>query len=329
MTHITTTPTAVRLADVQPPAGWVASWERKKRGNVAVHWAVEFIAEAFGVFLYTYAGTGSTAAFVLGNLAQQTNLGSLFQVGMAYAIGVVLALTLCSRVSEGHFSSGITLVMVALRKCTPARGLRLIIAQILGAYIACMLIYVQYKDLIEPIEAALKASGNYDAIQFTPNGPAGVFALYTPAHANLGHVFLNEFVTDFVLGVAIFGSLDPTNTLIPPAMAPWTIAFTYAFVIWGYAPAALAANSARDVGGRLAALTIWGKAASGGRYAAIAALTNIPATTLAVFFYQLLLGDSSRLLPAAHQEHLALTRAHSSEESEMTHSVESLNDKQV
>lgn len=67
-----------------------------------------------------------------------------------------------------------------------------------------------------------------------------------------------------------------------------------AFVIWGYAPAALAANSARDVGGRLAALTIWGKAASGGRYAAIAALTNIPATTLAVFFYQLLLGDSSR-----------------------------------
>lgn len=65
-------------------------------------------------------------------------------------------------------------------------------------------------------------------------------------------------------------------------------------MIWGYAPAALAANSARDVGGRLAALTIWGKVASGGSYAAIAALTNIPATTLAIFFYQLLLGDSGR-----------------------------------
>lgn len=43
---------------------------------------------------------------------------------MAYAIGVVLALTLCARVSEGHFSSGITLVLVAMRKCTPIRGLR-------------------------------------------------------------------------------------------------------------------------------------------------------------------------------------------------------------
>ena len=48
------------------------------------------------------------------------------------------------------------------------------------------------------------------------------------------------------------------------------------------------------MGGRLAALTIWGKAASGGRYAAIAALTNIPATLIAIFFYQLLLGDTSR-----------------------------------
>ena len=43
---------------------------------------------------------------------------------MAYAVGVVLALTLCARVSEGHFSSGITFVLVLLGKCTPARGLR-------------------------------------------------------------------------------------------------------------------------------------------------------------------------------------------------------------
>jgi len=38
----------------------------------------------------------------------------------------------------------------------------------------------------------------------------------------------------------------------------------------------VAANSARDVGGRLAAMSIWGMEASGGKYAALAALTNIP-----------------------------------------------------
>jgi hypothetical protein len=67
-----------------------------------------------------------------------------------------------------------------------------------------------------------------------------------------------------------------------------------ATVIWGYAPIGLAANSARDVSGRLAAITIWGTQASGGTYAALAALTNIPATVIAAAFYEFFLSDSSR-----------------------------------
>jgi len=56
----------------------------------------------------------------------------------------------------------------------------------------------------------------------------------------------------------------------------------------------VAANTARDVGGRLAAIAIWGTRASGGRYAALAALTNIPATFCAYAFYEFILKDSSR-----------------------------------
>lgn len=56
----------------------------------------------------------------------------------------------------------------------------------------------------------------------------------------------------------------------------------------------MAANSARDLGGRLAALTIWGLPAGGGRYAALAALTNIFATCFAIGLYELFLTDSSR-----------------------------------
>jgi glycerol uptake facilitator-like aquaporin len=56
----------------------------------------------------------------------------------------------------------------------------------------------------------------------------------------------------------------------------------------------VAANTARDVGGRLAAMAIWGTRANGGRYGAIAALTNILATVLAYAFYEFVLKDSSR-----------------------------------
>jgi hypothetical protein len=57
---------------------------------------------------------------------------------------------------------------------------------------------------------------------------------------------------------------------------------------------AVAANTARDVGGRLAAIAIWGTKANGGKYAAISALTNILATLLAYSFYEFVLKDSSR-----------------------------------
>lgn len=56
----------------------------------------------------------------------------------------------------------------------------------------------------------------------------------------------------------------------------------------------VAANTARDVGGRLAAIAIWGTRASGGRYAAIAALTNILATVLSYAFYEFVFKDSNR-----------------------------------
>lgn len=56
----------------------------------------------------------------------------------------------------------------------------------------------------------------------------------------------------------------------------------------------VAANTARDVGGRLVAISIWGTRATGGKYAAIAALTNIVATVAAYAFYEFILKDSSR-----------------------------------
>jgi glycerol uptake facilitator-like aquaporin len=70
---------------------------------------------------------------------------------------------------------------------------RYIIAQILGAYIACMLVYYQWRPFIDEIVASMTAAGEEAAI-FTPTGPAGAFALYRAPGMPLGTVFLNEFV---------------------------------------------------------------------------------------------------------------------------------------
>ncbi|KAI0320564.1 hypothetical protein OF83DRAFT_1169192, partial [Amylostereum chailletii] len=77
-----------------------------------------------------------------------------------------------------------------------------------------------------------------------------------------------------------------------------------------FSPAALAANPARDIGGRLAALTIWGLDAGGGKYAAIAALTAFPATLVAFLLYEFVFTDSSRVVSSGALEHLRAHQLH-------------------
>lgn len=67
-------------------------------------------------------------------------------------------------------------------------------AQILGGYVACLLIYVQYKHLLDEAEGAMMLAGTFSELQFTPRAPAGIFGLYLLPGAKMGQVFLNEFV---------------------------------------------------------------------------------------------------------------------------------------
>jgi hypothetical protein len=55
------------------------------------------------------------------------------------------------------------------------------------------------------------------------------------------------------------------------------------------------------------AMTIWGSNASGGTYAAIAALTNIPATIFAALIYELFLGSATRSRYSLFTYHTVLT----------------------
>ncbi|KAI9512105.1 aquaporin-like protein [Russula earlei] len=277
------------LADIELRPAIFRSWERVR--NRRVHWLVQCVAETFAVFCYCYAGVGATAAYIVGNILN-LNIGS-------YGVGIVVALVVCTATSGGHFSPAVTIVHVIFNGFPPAKAIRYIIAQIFGGFLACLFVYWQWNTLIKDAEAALIKAGEYDTVNFSSLGPAGILALYVNPAAPLGLVFLNEFMADFFIGIVIAAVLDPTNFFAPPAAAPWIVGLTYGTAIWGFSANGLAANTARDVGGRLAAIAIWGTKASGGRYAAIAALTNIPATVAAYAFYELVLKDSNRSLVVA------------------------------
>jgi len=235
-------------------------WEQY-RSRPGVHYVMELFAEAMGVFFYTYAGVGATAPFIIGNILKQDGLSSVFQIGWGYAIGIVLALSICGTTSGGgHISPCITIAFTIFRGFPLKKVPGYIIAQIFGAYVASLLIYHQWRVFILEAETALKVAGVYDQIQFTPSGTAGIFALYLPPGQTYGRVFLNEFVNSALVALVIWGSLDPTNPIVPPPLIPFVIAIAYAVVIWGFAVPAIALNTARDVGARLLAITYWGTA---------------------------------------------------------------------
>ncbi|KAJ6599438.1 aquaporin-like protein [Mycena sp. CBHHK59/15] len=275
----------VYMSDLHKRSPVLAGWERLRHGKL--HWFAESFAEAMGVFFYVYAGVGSQAVWVVGNLTKQAGLSSLFQIGFAYACGILFAITICSATSGGHFNPCITIVHMLFNGFPPLKGARYIASQIFGAYIACLLIYLQYRTPLLEIQEVLPPA-TLAAINFTPNGPAGIFGLYVLPGSNLGQVFVNEFVVDFFLAMVIFGSVDPSNRGRH----------------LGLLRVGLAANTARDLGGRFAAMTIWGKEAAGvPGYAAIAALTNIPATLLAYVVYELMFVDSDRVVAQVHREY--------------------------
>jgi glycerol uptake facilitator-like aquaporin len=49
---------------------------------------------------------------------------ALFTVGVAYGLGIVVALVVCTATSGGHFSPGVTLVHFLFNAFPPAKAIR-------------------------------------------------------------------------------------------------------------------------------------------------------------------------------------------------------------
>jgi len=286
----------------------MAQWERVMHREG--HLLQQCLAEALGAFFYCFCGIGSQAANVLGTLEKEQGIGSVIQIGWAYCFGVILALTVAGPTSGGHFNPGVTITHAVFGNFPYWKIPFYIVSQIIGAFVACLTVYLVYRDIIWELEATLAAAGTLASVNFTPQGPAGIFGLYVSPDANLGAVFWTEFSCDFILGLSIWAAIDPTNFYCPPAAAPFVMGIAYATCIWGFSPIGLAANSARDIGARIMVLCIWGKDAAGGPYAAIAALTNIPATLLSAFLYDFFIKDTDRVVPQGTVEYLRALQAH-------------------
>ncbi len=239
------------------------------------------LAEVIGTWLMVFAGTSAVAAAVLTG----AQVG-LWQVAVAWALGVTMAIYLTGAVSGAHLNPAVSLAFAIFRpRDFPVRLLLPYwLSQLAGGVLAGVTVLLLYGSLIRRFELDHGLDRGEPGSQLS----AMMFGEYFPNPGILGTgetarelvsplgAAAVEAVGTGILVVMIFALVDRRNTsLAVKALAPVFIGLTVALVISMLAPLTMGGwNPARDFGPRLVSYFAgWGEVAipgpSGGFWAYI------------------------------------------------------------
>lgn len=210
-----------------------------------------FIGEFIGTFLLVLFGCGSVAVSVLFSSHQ-----GLFQIAMVWGIGVTLAIFVTRNLSCAHLNPAVTIAMAASGRMKKGLVPSYIVGQLLGAFIAALMIFMIFNPSIVAYEQ------NNDIIRGTPSSvaTAKMFGEYYGYPGDVVKVsmplaMLAEGFGTFLLVFVIFSLTEGCNTGRPDdKIAPLFIGLTVSSIICLIAPLTQAGiNPARDFAPRIVA----------------------------------------------------------------------------
>lgn len=217
-----------------------------------------FLAELVGTCLMVLLGDGVVANVVLKKSKGENSGWIVITTGWAFAVAIPA--WIFGSVSGAHFNPAVTIGLAIAGKFAWSKVFTYIVAQFIGAFIAAVILFVQYyKHFEETDDKAAKL---------------GVFCTAPAIRSNL-FAFINEFIGTFVL---VFGILGITSQKMAPGLSILAIGI----LIWSIGlslggATGYAINPARDLAPRIAhaILPIPGKGDSDWGYAWIPVLGPI------------------------------------------------------
>ena len=209
----------------------------------------ELAAECLGTFLLIAFGAGSVAQMVLSHHTAGTTLS----VNISWGLAVMLGVYASAGVSGGHLNPAVTLAVAAFRGFPWRKVIPYALAQVLGAFIGAVVVFLTYREAIEAFDQGVRAVGG-------PTGTAGIWATYPQPYLSIAGGFFDQVVGTALLMLGICALTDTKNANVPGYLVPvgagllvLTIGATFGFNS-GYA-----INPARDLGPRLfTAVAGWG-----------------------------------------------------------------------
>ncbi|MDK0795100.1 aquaporin family protein [Clostridium perfringens] len=191
------------------------------------------LAELIGTMLLIILGDGVVANVVLKKTKGNSSGWIVITTGWALAVAIPAAIF--TSVSGALFNPALTIALAIVGQFTWSQVVPYIIAQLLGAFLGAVIVYITYYNHFEETE--------------DQNSKLGVFCT-VPEIEDHKINFLTEFIGTFVLTFAVLGigaqNIDYGVKVIIVGCLIWAIGLSLG------GPTGYAINPARDFGPRLA-----------------------------------------------------------------------------
>ncbi len=228
----------------------------------------KFIAEVMGTFILILLGDG-----VVANVVLKKNKGEgagWIVITAGWALAVAIPVFIFANVSGAQFNPAVTIALAATGSMPWTEVPIFISAQLIGAFLGAVAVFLNYYKHFEETEDA--------------DAKLGVFATI-PAIRNYKWNFITEFIGSFILmfGILGLGAVKMADGL--SAISIGLLIFVIGLSLGG--PTGYAINPARDLGPRIAhfLLPIKNKGNSDWSYAWIPVVAPICGTLAGALLY--------------------------------------------
>lgn len=229
----------------------------------------EVSAEFLGTFVLMFFGLGVNAQVTLGKAEAPTSQhhsitqydhGDWFSINAGWGLAVIFGVYVAGGITGAHINPAVTLAM-AVRKRLPWKKVApYVLAQLAGAFLASLLIYLVYYEAINVYERGVAAQEV--ASTATDDAPrtmatAGIWATYPRQFSDDTQLSLVGGLTDQILGTAmlllcIFALVDKRNMAPQSNMGPLLVGGVVFMIGMSFGSnCGYAINPARDFGPRL------------------------------------------------------------------------------
>src|SRR5919206_2542470 len=195
-----------------------ASWRRTTAG--------ELVSELLGTFVLICFGDGVVAMAVaaLNQSGRGTEIfaasGDWLIIGWGWGLAVTFGVYVAGGISGAHINPAVTLAFAARRGFPWRKVPSYIAAQMVGAFLGALLVYIVYKGAIDSYERANHITrGDPDSLT-----TFSIFATFPAKYlGNWVGPFVDQIVgTAFLVGF-VFAVVDEFNQPVRANLAPWLV----------------------------------------------------------------------------------------------------------